>query len=186
MKAICEKAAKEFARMGAVVEEANPGFDNPEVHVGTIFGADALEALSAFGDVAQLVDKLSQLTSAMLFVSGDLKATDYSKVMFARQDLTVKMGKFLQIYDLLLTPVLPSPPLPVGFDDPVGFLKWVPFTFPFNLTGQPAASVPAGWTRDGLPVGLQIVGRRYDEATVFQAAAAFEEAHPWGHKKPPL
>ena len=186
VKAICEKAAKEFARMGAAVEEANPGFDNPAVHVGTIFGADALEALSAFGDVAQLADKLSQLTSAMLFVSGDLKATDYSKVMFARQDLTVKMGKFLQIYDLLLTPVLPSPPLPVGFDDPVGFLKWVPFTFPFNLTGQPAASVPAGWTRDGLPVGLQIVGRRYDEATVFQAAAAFEEAHPWGHKKPPL
>jgi len=186
VKAICEKAAKEFAAMGAVVEEASPGFDNPEVHVGTIFGADALEALSMLGTVEQLADRLSSLTSAMLLVSGELKATDYARTMFARQELTVKMGEFLRRYDLLLTPVLPSPPLPVDFDDPVGFLKWVPFTFPFNLTGQPAASVPVGWTGDGLPVGLQIVGRRYDEATVFRAAAAFEEARPWRHKKPPL
>ncbi|MEE8372765.1 MAG: amidase family protein, partial [Dehalococcoidia bacterium] len=59
-------------------------------------------------------------------------------------------------------------------------------TCPFNLTGQPAASVPAGWTDDGLPVGLQIVGRRYDEVTVLRAAAAFEEACPWAGRRPPV
>jgi aspartyl-tRNA(Asn)/glutamyl-tRNA(Gln) amidotransferase subunit A len=106
--------------------------------------------------------------------------------MFARQELAVKAGKFFQDYDLLLTPTLAVPPPPVDFPDPAGFLKWLPFILVFSLTGQPAASVPAGWTEDGLPVGLQIVGRPYDEATVFRAAAAFEEACPWAHKRPPL
>ena len=70
--------------------------------------------------------------------------------------------------------------------NPADFLNWLPFITVFNMTGQPAASIPAGWTDDGLPVGLQIVGRAHDEATVFRAAAAFEEAHPWADKKPPL
>jgi aspartyl-tRNA(Asn)/glutamyl-tRNA(Gln) amidotransferase subunit A len=59
------------------------------------------------------------------------------------------------------------------------------FTYPFNLTGQPAASVPCGFTGDGLPVGLQIVGRRFADATVLQAAAAFERLRPWAHRRPP-
>jgi aspartyl-tRNA(Asn)/glutamyl-tRNA(Gln) amidotransferase subunit A len=184
VKEICARAAKEFSKLGAQVEEAHPGFANPEIHVGTIFGGDALEALSVLGPVDQLIDKLSPLSAAMLFLSGGLKATDYAKAMFAKQELTIKIGKFFQTYDLLLTPTLPSPPLPVDFEDPIGFLKWANFTFPFNLTGQPAASIPAGWTNDGLPVGLQIVGRPFDEATVLRAAAAFEAAHPWAHRKP--
>lgn len=186
VKAICTQAANQFSNLGAIVQEANPGFPNPEVHVGTIFGADASAALTALGPLDQIIDKFTSLTSAMLFVSGELKATDYARALFAKQELTVKMGKFFQTYDLLLTPTLPTPPLPVDFDDPIGFLKWVPFTFPFNLTGQPAASIPAGWTDDGLPVGLQIVGRPFDEATVLRAAAAFELAFPWAHRKPPL
>jgi aspartyl-tRNA(Asn)/glutamyl-tRNA(Gln) amidotransferase subunit A len=136
--------------------------------------------------VDQIIDKLAPLTSAMLFVSGELKATDYARVLRAKQELTIKLGKFFQTYDLLLTPTLPSPPLPIDFEDPIGFLKWVNFTFPFNLTGQPAASIPAGWTDDGLPVGLQIVGRPFDEATVLRAAATFEAARPWAHRKPSL
>jgi aspartyl-tRNA(Asn)/glutamyl-tRNA(Gln) amidotransferase subunit A len=62
----------------------------------------------------------------------------------------------------------------------------MPFTFPFNLTGQPAASVPAGWTADGLPVGLQIVGRRHADATVLAASAALEAARPWSDRRPGL
>jgi aspartyl-tRNA(Asn)/glutamyl-tRNA(Gln) amidotransferase subunit A len=185
VKEICARAAKEFSKLGAKVEEAHPGFANPEIHVGTIFGADALEALSVLGPIDQLLDKLSPLSAAMLFVSGGLKATDYARVLLAKQELTIKLGKFFQVYDLLLTPTLPTPPLPVDFDDPIGFLQWVSFTFPFNLTGQPAASIPAGWI-DSLPVGLQIVGRSFDEATILRAAAAFEAAHPWTHRKPSL
>ena len=62
----------------------------------------------------------------------------------------------------------------------------LPFTYPFNLTGQPAASVPCGFTSDGLPVGLQIVGRWRDEATVLRAAACFEAAQPWTGIRPSI
>jgi aspartyl-tRNA(Asn)/glutamyl-tRNA(Gln) amidotransferase subunit A len=186
VKAICEKAAREFSSLGGNVDEAHPAFDNPESHIGTFFGSDALVALSVLGPIDQIIDKLSPLSATMLFLATELKATDYVKAVFAKHELSVKSGRFFQSYDLLLTPTLASPPLPVDFEDPIGYLKWLPFTPVFNFTGQPAASVPAGWTKEGLPVGLQIVGRPYDEATVFRAAAAFEEAHPWAQRKPPL
>jgi aspartyl-tRNA(Asn)/glutamyl-tRNA(Gln) amidotransferase subunit A len=63
---------------------------------------------------------------------------------------------------------------------------WTPFTAPFNLTGQPAASVPCGFDRDGLPIGLQIVGRWHDDATVLRAAAAYEAIAPWAQHRPDL
>jgi aspartyl-tRNA(Asn)/glutamyl-tRNA(Gln) amidotransferase subunit A len=63
---------------------------------------------------------------------------------------------------------------------------WIPYTYPFNLTGQPAASVPCGFTRDGLPIGLQIVGRRFDDVSVLRAAAAFERERPWSNARPGL
>ena len=102
-------------------------------------------------------------------------------------------GTIRETYDLLLTPTVACPPFKVGLDNPTEIAGtsiepygWIPFTYPFNMTGQPAASVPCGFTSDGLPIGLQIVGRRFDDATVLRAAAAFEKAHPWAAKKPPI
>ena len=95
--------------------------------------------------------------------------------------------------DLHVTPTVASPPFPVGLDNPteiagtpVAAYAWIPFTFPFNMTGQPAASVPCGFTKDGLPIGLQIVGRRFDDATVLRGSAAFERVRPWAQHRPPL
>jgi aspartyl-tRNA(Asn)/glutamyl-tRNA(Gln) amidotransferase subunit A len=89
--------------------------------------------------------------------------------------------------------VLAVPAFPIGIYGPseingkkVSSIAWMPFTYPFNITGQPAASVPCGFTDDGLPIGLQVVGRKYDEATVLKASAAFERAQPWADKYPPL
>ena len=91
-----------------------------------------------------------------------------------------------------MTPTTACPPFPVGLDNPsevagrpVATYGWIPYTYPFNATGQPAASVPCGFTKDGLPIGLQIVGRRYDDVTVLRAAAAFERARPWANARPP-
>ncbi len=61
---------------------------------------------------------------------------------------------------------------------------WIPFTYPFNLTGHPAASIPCGWSKEGLPIGMQIVGRRLDDLTVLQVSQAFEELKPWQDRRP--
>lgn len=181
---ICERAAKQFSQLGAEVEEAHPDIDNPEAHHATLYVADHYTVFQSFGPTEEIANDLDPLTATILYVAGEIKATEYAKAMFARQELAVKIGKFFQTYDLLLTPTLALPPPPVDFAEPADFLKWLPFILAFSLTGQPAASVPAGWTEGGLPVGLQIVGRPYDEATVFRAAVAFEEACPWAQKKP--
>jgi aspartyl-tRNA(Asn)/glutamyl-tRNA(Gln) amidotransferase subunit A len=65
-------------------------------------------------------------------------------------------------------------------------IGWMVFTYPFNLTGNPAASIPCGWTADGLPMGMQIIGRRFADAVVLQASAAFEEVRPWGERRPTI
>ena len=104
-----------------------------------------------------------------------------------REQLWQQTWPFFEKYDLLLTPTVACPPFGLnrfGPDEidgkPSTGWDWTAFTYPFNLTGQPAATVPCGWTASGLPVGLHIVGRRYDEATVLRAAAAFESAYPVG------
>ena len=95
-------------------------------------------------------------------------------------------------YDVLLCPTVAVPPFEVGLEGPtqiagqaVDRRAWLAMTPLFNLTGQPAATVPCGFTSDGLPIGLQIVGRRFDEATVLRASAAFEAVRPWAQKRPP-
>jgi Asp-tRNA(Asn)/Glu-tRNA(Gln) amidotransferase A subunit family amidase len=98
----------------------------------------------------------------------------------------------LSPYDALLTPTLPYPAVKLGtlYGSPEDALEatfgWVPFTFPFNVTGQPAISLPDGITASGLPVGLQIVGHPADEVGIIALAAAFEEACPWHEQHPAL
>jgi aspartyl-tRNA(Asn)/glutamyl-tRNA(Gln) amidotransferase subunit A len=92
--------------------------------------------------------------------------------------------------DFLLTPSIATPAFDVGIlspldDDGRAWMDWTPFSFPFNLTQQPAASINCGFTKDGLPVGLQIVGRMYDDAGVLTASAAYELADPHFDKTPP-
>jgi aspartyl-tRNA(Asn)/glutamyl-tRNA(Gln) amidotransferase subunit A len=93
------------------------------------------------------------------------------------------MSAFHERWELLLTPTLPLPAFAAGREVPEGsadrrWPSWTPLTYPFNLTQQPAASVPCGFTPDGLPVGLQIVGARHADALVLRAARAYESAHP--------
>jgi Asp-tRNA(Asn)/Glu-tRNA(Gln) amidotransferase A subunit family amidase len=99
--------------------------------------------------------------------------------------------RFFETCDLLLSPTLPVAGVDAGVAVPPGLadrniVTWVCYTYPFNLTGQPAASVPAGFTAAGLPVGLQIVARPWREEDLFTAAAAFESARPWCERRPAL
>ena len=103
------------------------------------------------------------------------------------------MARFMSRYDLLITPTTPCAAFAIDRAGPghiagvsVEDDAWTPALYPANLTGQPAASVPAGWTSQGLPVGLQIVGRRLADALVLSAAAAFERIQPWADRRPPV
>jgi len=113
----------------------------------------------------------------------------YGKV-FERYAFRERMRVFFEDYDILLTPTLPVAAFDVGLDVPPGYqdmsiVSWATFTYPFNLTGQPAASLPVGLTRDGLPVGLQIVASSHDEASIFALASAYQSAAPHHHTARP-
>jgi aspartyl-tRNA(Asn)/glutamyl-tRNA(Gln) amidotransferase subunit A len=99
---------------------------------------------------------------------------------------------FFERYDVLLSPTVATSAFELGILWPtevdgktVDREAGSAFTFPFNMTGQPAATVPCGFTRSGLPIGLQIVGRRFDDVTVLRASAAFERVRPWADRRPP-
>ncbi|HEX9896812.1 MAG TPA: amidase [Dehalococcoidales bacterium] len=191
VKQAIEAAMKVFEKLGCLVEEAHPDAADPQA----AFSTQVASAVAA-----QLYDELPQWgkqfdpgLAAYVERSKDILARDYVKARMKHLEYWDKVRVFFDKYDLLLTPVLAVPPFPVGIYGPteingqrVSSIAWMPFTYPFNITGQPAASVPCGFTRDGLPVGLQIVGRRYDEASVLKASVAFERAKPWADKYPPL
>jgi aspartyl-tRNA(Asn)/glutamyl-tRNA(Gln) amidotransferase subunit A len=119
-------------------------------------------------------------------------AEDFTDAITVRKAAVNAMARFMERFDLILTPTAPLLPFPIDRDGPrsingiaVADDAWSPALYPANLTGQPAASVPAGWTRDGLPVGLQIITRRLDDRLLVAAAAAFERALPWRNRHPP-
>jgi Asp-tRNA(Asn)/Glu-tRNA(Gln) amidotransferase A subunit family amidase len=187
---ICGNAAAQFEELGCHVEVVNPGWENPEEEFGTIVAA---QFFAAWAD--ELPAREADLDPSLVrFIrrGGAVTTRQYRAAMTKVESYWQEVVTFLARFDLLLTPTTAVPPFALGQGVPreiagqeVSRLGWMPFTYPFNLTGQPAASVPAGWTADGVPVGLQIVGRRHAERTVLAAAAAFEAACPWQDRRPP-
>jgi aspartyl-tRNA(Asn)/glutamyl-tRNA(Gln) amidotransferase subunit A len=121
------------------------------------------------------------------------KTVDYQAARERKLDYCAKVHRWFGDYDLLLTPSVSVASFPADKLMPAhwpqhawDWVSWAEFSYPFNLSGDPAASVPCGFTAEGLPVGLQIVGRRFDDLGVLQAAAAFEAAKPWADKRPKL
>jgi aspartyl-tRNA(Asn)/glutamyl-tRNA(Gln) amidotransferase subunit A len=117
---------------------------------------------------------------------------DYIQMRDRKMAFWESVRPLFERYALLLTPSVSVTALDVGRLNPPNFpqhawdwFPWASFSYPFNFTGQPAATVPAGFTAAGLPVGLQIIGRRFDDLTVLQASAAFETARPWARHRPP-
>jgi len=99
--------------------------------------------------------------------------------------------KHFKEFDILITPTMACPAFELGISSPteiegkkVSVGAWSPYTHPFNMSGHPAASIPCGWTSEGLPIGMQIIGQRFDEVSVLQVSKAFEEIAPWQDKKP--
>lgn len=189
VRRIVGDAVKVFERdLGCIVEEANPGWDNPyDGFWGMVMRESDLRGLRAMAD--RLGDKMTPHLAAILRT--EWTAEQFTDAMLVRKAVTNKMWRFMRNYDLLITPTLAVPPFEIGIQGPtvidgrqVDQFEWLHFTYPFNLTGHPAATVPAGWTDDGLPIGLQIIGRHLDDALVLRASACFEAAQPWKHMWP--
>ena len=185
----CAAAVQQYQRAGLQVEEV--AVELPDV-------ADAFRTLfqGTFG--AQLVDAVPKWRERMdpglveLVEAGrKLTAYELTKANMARAAFCDALRKLFDKYELLLLPVAGTAAFPLGSDAPVKiagkaarFPQWLGFLYPFNLSGQPAASIPCGLTDSGLPVGLQIVARRFQDASLLQAAAAFEEILPWADRTP--
>ena len=182
-------AVKSLEALGVHVDQVDPGIDNPQEIFRDHWYAGAAFVLRGMTEEQRdMVDPGLRLVAS----KGDaISMDDYFKAGLARSRLAMSMREFHETYDLLLTPTMPLPAFSLGSDTPIGqdgakWDDWSPFTFPFNLTGQPAATVPCGFTSDGLPVGLQIVGRNYDEATVLRAAYSYENTHPEHSQTPEI
>jgi aspartyl-tRNA(Asn)/glutamyl-tRNA(Gln) amidotransferase subunit A len=184
-------AALRFSELGCTVEEVKLEF--PPIHeaYAAVFAASCAAAI---GDrLGEWRDRLDRGLVRLTEIGLEMKASDCVRARNQCHHLWETLRPVFQQYDLLLTPTLPLPPFPVGIDWPreingrkVPPLAFLTFTYPFNITGQPAATIPCGWSEDNLPVGLQIIGGHFDDGTVLRAAAAFEQAFPWVDRKPPL
>jgi len=174
-------AARQFEALGATVEEVREVFPSPREALLTLWAAGEARVLA--GLPAEKHKLCDPGLAAMAALGQKIGAVDYLGADVARTMLGVRMGEFHERYDLLLTPMMPVPALPVGQDlnDPAyeeQWFDWSPFSYPFNMTRQPAASIPCGLTSAGLPIGLQIVGPLYAEDRVLRAARAFEQTQP--------
>ncbi len=179
--ALARKAALRFAELGARVEEADPGFENAgPVFIAHWFAGAAALLRNLGAEQVKLVDPGLRDIARQ---GARIRTLDYLDAVQKRGQLGVQMNRFHEKYDLLLTPTLPLAAFEAGREvahvlKEKRWTDWSPFSYPFNLTQQPAASIPCGATRKGLPVGLHIVGARYADALVLRAARAFESMVP--------
>ncbi len=179
--AAVRNAVEILADMGAHVEECDLGFSDPLDIITGLWFAGAWQIWSTLTEEQQALTDPDFRAQAEL--GSRLSVTDIHQLNQRRGQLGSHMRQFMQGYDLIATPTVAVPAFeakPAGHEvmNAETMLGWTPFTYPFNLTQQPAITVPCGLTKDGLPIGLQLVGPMFGDALVLRAARAFEERHP--------
>jgi aspartyl-tRNA(Asn)/glutamyl-tRNA(Gln) amidotransferase subunit A len=148
-------------------------------------------------DFANRPEDLNPYLTGSIKLGLDNSAMNVGKAIDQRKQVYEVMYQYFKNYDILITPTLPCPAIKPGWLESgttfptigrkaLSIMSWMTYTYPFNMTGLPAASIPSGWSNTGLPIGMQIVGRRFDEKTVLQVSKAFEEISPWQDKRPKL
>lgn len=183
VESVAAGAARVFEQLGASVEEADPDLSAADEIIRPMWDAVAATIVDAVPDARR--DQVDPGFVRMAARGRRYSLADYLDAHARRSDLLLEMLRFHARYDLLVTPQMPISALEAGREAPASgrwgeeWIEWSPFTYPFNLTQQPAASVPCGFTSDGLPIGLQIVGPPHADALVLRAAKAFETARPF-------
>jgi len=179
--ALVEGAAGKLVEAGAIVERRDPGFSDPAEVFKTLWFSGAADVRAAIPrERWPLLDPGFDRIAA---AGETITRSEYTRSVSARGEIGLAMARFHREFDVLLTPTLPLAAFETGYLAPPGtpqteWAQWTPFSFPFNLTQQPAASIPCGFTSAGLPVGLQIIAAKYQDALVLRVARAFEELCP--------
>lgn len=178
VEAIVARTVKRFSELGAHVEAVDPPMADPSSFFKVLYFSGAGFLLDQYPP--EKLELLDPNLRALVEESRSMSRRDFQQAMADRAAYGAGMKAFMSSFDFLVTPMIAVPPFDtphVTPFDPAGklWMEWTPFTFPFNLTQQPAASLPCGFTDSGLPVGLQIVGRHGDDARVLQASFALEQ-----------
>jgi len=185
--AAVERAVRVLEDLGARVERTDPGFSDPRAAFDVLFFGGAANALREIPP-----EQRARMDAGLVEAAEareDLTMLDYLGAMNQRAALMEHMEQFHCDHDLLVTPTLPIPAFTAGLEVPEGWHdrrwpSWTPLTYPFNMTGQPACSVPCGYTGTGLPIGLQFIGPRHGDAAVLRAAHAYQLAEPLTDRRP--
>ncbi len=199
-RAAVEQAVELAAGFGHVVEEAAPEIDYTAwrrimITIVAANTADTLGPGNFLRPEGASREDVETLTWLFAERGRAIAAADYLRAVGAMRQMGYRLNAFMAPYDVLLTPTMAAPPPRIGqldtmADDFEGFNRavqpYVTFTQMFNMSGQPAASLPLHWTPEGLPVGVQIAGRVGEEAKLLALAAQFEQARPWFARRPPL
>ncbi|MEU3625929.1 amidase [Amycolatopsis coloradensis] len=179
---IVKSAVQSLGNAGLHIEETDPGFTDPKPAFDILWSTGAAKWLDTFP--AGSAERVDPGLRKVWEFGKTFSASDYLGANAERAALGILMGEFHTRYDVLITPTVPIPAFEAGHEVPPGsgisgWPDWTPFTYPFNMTQQPAISVPAGRTSSGLPVGLQIVGPRHSDDLVLAVAKLLEEVRPW-------
>ena len=179
--ALVKAAAETFTALGAHVEEVDPGLGDQHDVFRTHWynGAARLQKTLSEAELAMLDPGFREVGIA----GADITLTEFLDANAAREAAGTKLNLFLDKYDLLLTPTLPITAFEAGEEVPVGsgmdrWTRWTPFSYPFNLSRHPAATIPCGLCSNGLPAGLQIVGPMNRDDKVLAASRAYETVRP--------
>ncbi len=182
------------------MEEATLDVDG-DAFVANFINAWAAGNAWAIGDWEERLGRavteaeVEPLSWALIGLGRSINAGQYLGAVQNLQKITRQVAVYFEGIDVLITPTLGEPPAPLGtFDSPPGeplaglfrAAAYVPFTPPFNVTGQPGISLPLHWNEDGLPIGVQLVGRFGDEETLLSLAGQLEQAAPWASRRPPV
>lgn len=189
VEAAVAQAAKVFEDLGAEVVRVDPGFSDPLAAFGHLFYGGAANAMRDLGSKKR--ERMDPELVKVAEKAARLSMLDYMGAVNESMALRERMANFHRKYDLLLTPSLPITAFETGREVPrdwpsTRWPTWTPFTYPFNMTGQPGLAVPCGFDTAGMPISLQLVGARFNDALVLQAGHAYQQAAPLTDRRPEL